>query len=56
MVTANLDQVRRYFRRPITQRLTWADAVCIKQADRAEKSQQIPHMAQIYRNARRVLA
>jgi hypothetical protein len=56
VVTANLDRALRHFRRPVTQRLLWADAVCINQVDGAEKSHQIPLMAQIYRNARRVLA
>jgi hypothetical protein len=56
VVTANLDRALRYFRRPVTQRLLWADAVCINQVDGAEKSHQIPLMAQIYRNAKKVLA
>ena len=42
----------RWFRDP---RLIWVDAICINQSDVDEKSQQIPLMGRIYRNAASVL-
>jgi hypothetical protein len=54
MVTANLDKALRRLRFPVTPRLLWADAVCIDQTNDAEKAQQIPLMARIFRYATRV--
>ncbi|TEA12168.1 Heterokaryon incompatibility protein 6, OR allele [Colletotrichum sidae] len=34
----------------------WIDAVCINQADPAERTQQVRHMGRIYQSARRVVA
>ncbi|KAH7232829.1 heterokaryon incompatibility protein-domain-containing protein [Fusarium tricinctum] len=34
----------------------WADALCINQADKEERSRQVPRMAAIYRHARTVIA
>jgi hypothetical protein len=56
MVTRNLDAALRWLRHPTARRALWADAVCIDQSDDAEKSKQIPLMAEIFRGARRVLA
>jgi hypothetical protein len=56
MVTRNLDTALRRLRRPTARRALWADAVCIDQSDDAEKSKQIPLMADIFRGASTVLA
>lgn len=56
MVTRNLDAAPRRLRHPTTQRALWADALCIRQADDAEKPKQIPLMTHIFRGANRVLA
>ncbi|KAH4812526.1 hypothetical protein HBI26_135130 [Parastagonospora nodorum] len=56
MVTANLDRALRRYRLPATNRLLWADAVCINQKDDTEKATQIPLMVQIFRNASKVQA
>lgn len=45
----------RYFRRPVTARILWVDAICIHQLDAAEKAAQIPKMTSIYRESMRVL-
>ncbi|KAH7127868.1 heterokaryon incompatibility protein-domain-containing protein [Dactylonectria estremocensis] len=44
-----------HFRRPDQDRVLWADAVCINQADAAEKNRQVLMMADIYALATRVL-
>jgi len=55
-VTENLDRALRYLRRTDRDRLLWADAVSINQADNEEKALQIPLMVQIFRGARSVMA
>jgi len=55
-VTENLDRALRYLRRAECDRLLWADAASINQADNAEKAVQIPLMVRIFRGARRVMA
>lgn len=55
-VTENLDSALRALRYVHRPRTLWADAVCIDQANDAEKAVQIPLMAQIFRGASRVLA
>jgi hypothetical protein len=42
--------------RAIVLQVIWVDAICINQADVAERSQQVQHMAQIYSSAFRVVA
>ncbi|KAN0099779.1 Heterokaryon incompatibility protein (HET) domain containing protein [Hyaloscypha variabilis] len=54
-ITANLHSALSRFRSNSRSRCLWADAVCINQADSEEKSEQIPLMPRIYRNASRVL-
>lgn len=56
LVTKNLDQALRKLRLPTSPRALWSDAVCINQHDEEEKAQQIPLMATVFRDARRVLA
>jgi hypothetical protein len=38
-----------------SERVLWADAICINQSDNAEKSHQVPLMGRIYSNAERVI-
>lgn len=47
-VTANCYSALRHLRKKLGQFTIWVDAVCINQADVAEKSQQIPLMGDIY--------
>ncbi|PVH92514.1 HET-domain-containing protein, partial [Periconia macrospinosa] len=54
-VTCNLDLALRRFRHEVKTRDVWADAVCINQADEAEKATQIPMMRSIYQQAGHVL-
>lgn len=58
-ITASLDSLLRQLRnmlgRACEQQPLWADAVCIKQEDAAEKETQVARMADIYRAARRVI-
>jgi hypothetical protein len=54
-VRRNLDRALRHFRRKDQERVLWIDAVCINQADDAEKSWQVKLMADIYRRAQHVL-
>ncbi|KAJ0160364.1 Heterokaryon incompatibility protein 6, OR allele [Colletotrichum tanaceti] len=54
-ITASLDAALRHLRRrdgPVT---IWIDQICINQEDAAEKSDQVPLMAQIYSKADLVL-
>lgn len=51
------DNLMFFFRRKRTVTLTfWIDAICINQDDKAEKSEQIGRMAEIYKNASSVYA
>jgi hypothetical protein len=54
-ITANLEAALRHLRRPETNRILWADAICINQADSSERSQQVQIMRCIYEDAKRVL-
>jgi hypothetical protein len=54
-ITLNLATALRALRLRNSPRVLWADAVCINQADREEKSKQIPLMREIYASARSVL-
>ncbi|KAG4428532.1 hypothetical protein IFR05_015985 [Cadophora sp. M221] len=54
-ITKNLHAALLQFRLPDQPLVIWADAVCINQADNAEKSLQIPLMADIYGQATEVL-
>lgn len=51
----NLYMALRHLRRQDSARALWADAICINQADDAERSQQVAAMGDIFRNARSVL-
>ncbi|KAK1988792.1 heterokaryon incompatibility protein-domain-containing protein [Colletotrichum cereale] len=55
-ITENLYHCLRRIRLEDRPRLVWADALCINQADGAEKESQIMLMHDIYVSARRVLA
>jgi hypothetical protein len=48
-VTPNLHAALKQFRHSSRRRVLWVDAVCINQADDAEKSQQVAQMHEIYR-------
>ncbi|RYN58110.1 hypothetical protein AA0114_g1965 [Alternaria tenuissima] len=56
LVTENLDRALRYLRHGRKDRVLWADAVCINQADDVEKGTQIALMVHIFQNAETVLA
>ncbi|KAE8158916.1 heterokaryon incompatibility protein-domain-containing protein [Aspergillus tamarii] len=51
-----LDSALRYLRRPDEMRILWIDAVCINQADVAERNAQVAMMQDIYRGAKMVVA
>ncbi|KAK0642159.1 heterokaryon incompatibility protein-domain-containing protein [Cercophora newfieldiana] len=50
-VTTNLEAALRRLRHPTRDRRLWVDALCINQADDAEKSHQVNLMSHIYSNA-----
>ncbi|KAK3633947.1 hypothetical protein LTR56_015557 [Elasticomyces elasticus] len=50
-ITLSLHEALQQFRYPDMQRTLWADALCINQADAAEKSIQVGKMGDIYRSA-----
>ncbi|KAF2182954.1 hypothetical protein K469DRAFT_584513, partial [Zopfia rhizophila CBS 207.26] len=52
----NLFQALRQLREDDHNELLWADAICINQADNADKSAQVRIMDEIYKNARLVIA
>jgi len=56
MVTENLDRALRRLRYTDRDRVLWADAACINQADDREKERQIPLMVEIFREAAKVIA
>ena len=47
-VTQSLSTVLRYLRYPGQTRTLWIDALCLNQRNRAELSQQVPRMRDIY--------
>lgn len=51
-----LDSALRHLRRPDEMRILWIDAVCINQADVAERNAQVAMMQDIYRGAKMVVA
>ncbi|KAK7218970.1 hypothetical protein V2G26_006973 [Clonostachys chloroleuca] len=50
-ITANLDLALRRFRAQKTNGVIWTDAICINQADMAEKAAQVTMMRDIYKNS-----
>ncbi|XXG96583.1 hypothetical protein Hte_002870 [Hypoxylon texense] len=54
--TQNLDIALRHLRYGVEPRVIWIDALCIHQADAAEKGPQVAMMGDIYRLAHRVIA
>lgn len=54
-ITSNLHSALVRLRNHTFDRVIWVDAICINQRDDAEKQIQIPHMANIYRKASRVI-
>lgn len=54
-ITRSLAEALADFRLPSSDRLHWADALCINQADNAEKSIQVRQMFDVYVNSRRTL-
>lgn len=55
-VTSNLHAALKHLRKAEEQRWVWVDAICINQADDAEKSFQVPNMHLFYRAATYCLA
>jgi hypothetical protein len=53
-ITPNLHAALKSLRRLEASRWLWADAVSINQADISERSEQVRHMLDIYRNANKV--
>lgn len=54
-ITKNLEAALRHLRRRDAPRNVWADALCINQANNAEKSIQVQRMTSIYRHCTRVI-
>ncbi|RDW63742.1 hypothetical protein BP6252_11287 [Coleophoma cylindrospora] len=54
-IRRNLFDALLHLRQPSSQALLWVDAICINQADTAERNQQVQRMADIFSGARRVL-
>ncbi|GIJ84614.1 hypothetical protein Asppvi_003463 [Aspergillus pseudoviridinutans] len=50
-ITPQLYAALRRIRHPSRSRFVWADQICINQTDKAEKSQQVRQMGDIYRKA-----
>lgn len=55
-LTESLYQALKYFRLEESEKSLWADAICISQADYAERSHQVGMMGDIYKSAAKVLA
>ena len=55
-ITKNLHSVLRNVRLQQEERVLWADALCINQKDLGERGSQVAIMADIFKNAARVLA
>jgi hypothetical protein len=53
-ITENLSEALRAFRKPNTIISVWADAICINQKDKDEKTSQVPLMQKIYGQASNV--
>lgn len=54
-VAANLYRALERLRDAVLERILWIDAICINQADDAEKSQQVQAMSMVYAYASRVI-
>jgi hypothetical protein len=54
-ITSNLESALRHLRLPDREQQLWIDALCINQHDKAEKSQQILLMRDIYATAHQVI-
>ena len=54
-VTENLHSALQHLRDSSSPRTLWADAVCINQSDKKERSRQVAMMADIYRSAAKVI-
>ena len=55
VITTNLDLALRRLRLPDQDRIVWADAICINQADVIERNEHVKDMREIYTHAKRVL-
>ncbi|KAH7196324.1 heterokaryon incompatibility protein-domain-containing protein [Fusarium flagelliforme] len=55
-ITRNLAIALRYIRHSTESQVFWIDAICINQADMSERCEQVLLMAEIYRQADRVIA
>lgn len=55
LITPNLASALRAFRRKDEDMIIWADAICINQGDRDEKSHQVPLMRRIYQQCSSVV-
>jgi hypothetical protein len=55
LITENAFSAIRRLRRHFMTRKLWIDAICINQAPATEKAHQVDMMAEIYRNAHRVI-
>jgi hypothetical protein len=53
-ITAPVDTMLRFFRNEINPQYLWVDAICLNQKNEDEKSVQVPLMAEIYGQARKV--
>ncbi|RDW59191.1 hypothetical protein BP5796_12115 [Coleophoma crateriformis] len=54
-IRRNLFDALLHLRQPASKTVLWVDAICINQADTAERNQQVQRMADIFSGARRVL-
>lgn len=52
-ITPNVEDILRYLRKAARIRYLWIDAICLNQNDHAEKSIQVPLMAEIYSQCRK---
>lgn len=53
-ITPNVNDLLRRLRACSARKYLWIDAICLNQADKDEKAQQIPLMGRIYEEARAV--
>jgi hypothetical protein len=54
-IQPSLSSALKRLRLPHSERIIWADAICINQSDSVEKSHQVPLMGSIYSKAERVV-
>ncbi|KAH4001818.1 hypothetical protein HBH92_217120 [Parastagonospora nodorum] len=54
-ITENLDRALRRLRYSDRSRMLWIDTLCINQGDMQERSDQVQHMAMIYKSAKEVI-